>query len=59
MTIDKIKHYIGDSLFTFWTSQDVEKIQKAKTLLESELKQGLLHGCKYNAELRLLEYLLT
>ena len=58
MTLDKIKYYIGDNLYAFWTSQtDIEKILKAKSLLELEIRQGLLSECKYKAELKLLEYL--
>lgn len=57
MTIDKIKHYMGEFLFNHWSSvTDETIIKKAIELLEHELKSGLLVGIKYEAELKFLKY---
>jgi hypothetical protein len=58
MTIDKIKFYMGDYLFNFWTSQtDVQQIEKARNLLKSEIDAGILKGIEFHAELKLLNHL--
>jgi hypothetical protein len=60
MTIDKIKHIIGNDLFNHWASvKDIKAITKAKDLLEKEIKDGLLIDAKHYAELELLNYLLS
>lgn len=59
MTIEKIKHYIGQDLYNFWTGQASRlKISEAAKELRAEIESGLLSGIKYTAELKLLEYLL-
>ncbi len=59
MTLDKIRHYIGTDLYTFWTAQTSRlKISEAADQLRSEIQSGLLSGIRYTAELNLLEYLL-
>lgn len=59
MTIEKIKHYIGQDLYNFWTLQTSRlKISEASNELRKEIESGLLSGIRYGAELKLLEYLL-
>jgi hypothetical protein len=63
MTLDKIKHYIGENLYNHW--REVTKradavfwLKKARTELQNEINQGLLSDIKYHAELTLLKHLL-
>jgi len=59
MTIDKIKHYIGEDLYNFWTAQTSRlKISEAANDLRAEIEAGLLTDIKHRAELNLLEFLL-
>lgn len=39
MTIDKIKHYLGDHLFDFIAKGNKEQLEKHKAALEDELKR--------------------
>jgi len=60
MTIDKIRHYLGNYLFQFWNevamrNDAIERITNAKKLLESENRTDI----KSIAELNLLNFLLT
>jgi hypothetical protein len=58
MTTDKIKHYIGNHLFEYWSNiQDSNVLNKAKKQLRKEIDNGMLNGIKYQAELEYLEYL--
>ena len=58
MTIDKMKHYLPNYIFEFWTNcRDIDAMIIAKELLKKELSQGLLNGYKYEIELQLLQYL--
>ena len=70
MTLDKIKHYMDDSVYKHWTdgvannknlehNKKVELLTSAKKDLEKELKQGTLNGIKFEAELKLLNHLLS
>ena len=60
MTIDKIKHYIGEELFNYWSIvKDKDVIIRAKKQLEEEINCGLLTDIRYHAELKFLNYLLT
>ena len=72
MTLDKIKHYMDDSVYKHWTDgvannknlehkKKIELLTSAKKDLEKELKQGTLklNGIKYEAELKLLNHLLS
>ncbi len=59
MTIDKIKHYMGERMFNHWGAvTDTAKIRSAKETLETEIEAGLLSGIQYVAELYLLRHLL-
>ena len=60
MSIDKIKHYLGEYLFAYWgevalRSDARERIYNAKCILESENRTDI----KSIAELNLLNYLLS
>ena len=60
MTIDKIRHYIGEELFNHWSAvKDKDVIIRAKKQLDEEIECGLLIDFKYKAELKYLQYLLT
>jgi hypothetical protein len=70
MTLDKIKHYMDESVYKHWTdgvsnnknlehNKKNELLTSAKKDLEKELKQGALNGIKYEAELKLLNHLLS
>lgn len=60
MSIDKIKHYLGEDLFAHWSSvKDKDQIARAEKQLQSEIDCGLLVGVQYYAELNLLRLLLT
>jgi hypothetical protein len=59
MTIDKIRHYIGDDLFLFWQAQtSLLLINEAANTLRTEIQAGILTDIKYHAELKLLNILL-
>lgn len=63
MTYDKIKHYVGNDIVHHWSwvaglVDGKERITKARNQLQLEINQGILIGIKYNAELKLLNYLL-
>ena len=59
MTIDKIRHYIGEDLYKFWSAQtNLLLLNEARTTLRQELKDGILPGIKYHAELKLLDILI-
>jgi hypothetical protein len=65
MTIDKIKHYMSESVFNYWTNilditdyQDAKvRINEAINQLEAGMKDGIMNDIKYEAELNLLHYL--
>ena len=65
MTLDKIKIYMDETIYKFWTEdlrkQDLatqEKVlKKAYKRLKTELDNGILKGIKYHAELQLIEHL--
>ena len=69
MTIDKIKHYMDDYIYKYWTDgvanngdlsyeTKVKLLSNAKKTLESEIEQGILTDIKYQAELKLISSLL-
>lgn len=56
MTIDKIKHYMHPVIFNHWAEcQDIEVIKLAASNLEREMKDGILQGIQYHAELNFLQ----
>ena len=64
MTIDKIKHYMSPVLFDYWISVSkmtdaVFWIKRGKMELEKEINSGRLSDIKYQAELNLLNHLLS
>ena len=66
MTIDKIKIYMEDSIFNFWTvklkSYEIEKqiecAENSYNKLKKEIENGILTDIRYIAELELLKKLL-
>lgn len=69
MTIDKIKHYIDDYVYKYWTDgvannsdlsyeTKIEILNNGKKILQSEIEQGMLKDIKYQAELNLINSLL-
>jgi hypothetical protein len=69
MTIDKIKHYMDEHTFNYWTKgvannpdlpyeRKINLLKTAKMDLERELNDGTLSGVKYEAELNLINHLL-
>ena len=69
MTIDKIKHYMDDYVYKYWTDgvaynsdlsyeTKIELLNNAKKMLQSEIEQGILKDIKYQAELNLINSLL-
>ena len=58
MTIDKIKAYMPEQIYEYWTNcRDIEVINRAKKILKSEINSGLLIGIQYQAEIQLLQLL--
>jgi hypothetical protein len=57
MTFDKIKHYIDQSVFNYWTSKIPNQlaINNAFNDLKKEIDAGILTDIKYHAELQLLK----
>jgi len=59
MTIDKIKHYMNSSVFEHWCNvKELAIIEKAQKQLKEEIKNGILVGIQYHAELNLLNHLI-
>lgn len=58
MTIDKIKAYMPEQIYKYWTNcTDIAAANRAKKILKSEIDSGLLIGIRYQAELQLLKLL--
>ena len=66
MTIDKIKIYMEEPIFNFWTVQlksyelekQIECAENSYNKLKKEIENGILTDIKYIAELELLKKLL-
>ena len=62
MTIDKMRHYMGETIFSHWQNVALtgnrQAIERAYSLLDKEMKDGLLVGVQYEAERRFLKHLL-
>lgn len=59
MTIDKIRHYIGEDLYNHWTKcANLPQMNQAASTLRTEIQAGILTGIKYHAELKLLNLLI-
>ena len=60
MTLDKIRHYIGDDLYNFWAGvKDPKIIKKAADLLSAEIAGGLRWTASDHAELKYLRHLIN
>ena len=68
MTIDKIKSYMDENIFNYWTTLSngnlptelkIYHLRTAKSQLEKEIESGILTGIKYIAELNLINKLLN
>lgn len=68
MTIDKIKSYMDENIFNYWTALSngnlpielkIYHLRTAKSQLEKEIESGILTGIKYIAELNLINKLLN
>lgn len=62
MTLDKIKHYIGDDLFNFYGSLNAEQLQNCKKRLLQEFNKNIKIPVsilfKYTIEMEYINYLL-
>lgn len=67
MTLDKIKIYMDKNTFVFWTEdiniytyeEQKQTLLKAKETLTREIESGILKGIKYQAELKLINHLIS
>lgn len=68
MTIDKIKFYMDENIFNYWTALNngnlpIERklyhLRTAKKQLEKEIESGILTDIKHTAELNLINHLLN
>ena len=67
MTIEKIKTYMSDEIFNFWTielkkypiEKQIECLNNSYNKLKKEIESGILTDIKYHAEIELLKKLLN
>ena len=66
MTIEKIKTYMSEEIFNFWSielrtypiDKQIECAENSYNKLKKEIKSGILTDIKYHAELELLKKIL-
>ena len=66
MTIEKIKTYMSEEIFHFWSielrtypiDKQIECAENSYNKLKKEIESGILTDIKYHAELELLKKLL-
>ena len=67
MTIEKIKMYMSEGIFNFWSielrtypiEKQIECLNNSYNKLKKEIESGILTDIKYHAELELLKKLLN
>ena len=67
MTIEKIKTYMSEEIFNFWSielrtypiEKQIECLNNSYNKLKKEIESGILTDIKYHAEIELLKKLLN